>query len=75
MQIATWVAIVWNYYLARKYSCILINLEERSSSNQATTAFHSSVNRATLDPNFATEEQDETDPINIGLKGEVRIRV
>lgn len=70
MQIATWVAIVWNYYLARKYSCILINLE-----NQATTAFHSSVNRATLDPNFATEEQDETDPINIGLKGEVRIRV
>lgn len=32
------------------------------------------MNRATLDPNFATEEQDETDPINIGLKEEVRIR-
>lgn len=42
MQIATWVAwIVWNDYLARKYSSILINLvngEERS--NEWTDSFH-----------------------------------
>lgn len=69
MQIATWVAwIVWNDYLARKYSCILINLvndEERST--ESTDGFRRLDGRS-LDPNFAREEQDETDPIKVDTR-------